>query len=117
MSHRQVLQLFVSSSDAGRGLAESPEADLDHDLNRRPRERTSTRRQLPITPRKKCVTHTPRPAQGPGPHPDHVPARVLGPDPGPDASQEDARTISAPLPPPLLIRRYVRWTREKICLF
>lgn len=41
------------TTDTGRGLAESPEGDLDHAPNRHLRERTSTQRRLPITPRKK----------------------------------------------------------------
>ncbi len=88
------------SSGTGRGLGESPEGDLDHAPNLRLREKPSTQRRPPITPRRKCDGRTPRPAPGPGPHQDHALVHVLGHDPGLDASQEDARKVSA-LPPPL----------------
>lgn len=80
------------TTDTGRGPGESPEGDLV--LNPHPREKTSTRHRRPITPRKRCDGHTRRPTPGPGPHQD--PALVRAPDPGLDASQEDARRVSAP---------------------
>lgn len=87
------------SSGTDRGLGESPEGDLGRAPNLHLLEKTSTQRQLPITPRKKCDGHTPHPAPGPGPHQDHALVHVLGPGPGPGASQEDARKASTPLYP------------------
>lgn len=105
------------TTDTGRGPGESREEDLDHAPSLRPHEKTSTQRQLRITPRRKCDGHTPRPAPGPGRRHDRAPVPALGPDPGPDASQEDVRKVSAPA----LIRHFVRWTSwsfvKKRCLF
>lgn len=81
----------VRMNDTGRGLGESPEGDLDHTPDLQPHERTSTRLHLPITLRKRCDGHAPRPAPDPGRYRDHTLVHVLAPDPGPDASQEDAR--------------------------
>lgn len=128
MSKRSTGFLFDShlsrcvSSGTGRGLEESPEGDPDHAPNLHLRVKPSTQRRLPITPRRKCEGRTPRPAPGPDPHQDHALVHVLGPDPGQDASQEDARKVSAPHPSflyPSLCQmdQSLVFCREKICLF
>lgn len=95
-----------------RGLAESPEADLAPAPSQPLHERTSTRRQPPITQKKKCTRLTPRPAPDPAPHPDPAPIRAPGHDPGPGANQGVAKNKrSSP------VRSYVSWTLRWSLLF
>lgn len=82
------------TTDTGRGLAESPEDDLDRAPSLPRLQKTLP--HLPITPRKKCDRHVPPRGPGPGLRQDPAPVHALAPDLGPDASQGAAR--SSPFP-------------------
>lgn len=99
--------VFRFCPDTGRGLAESPEDDLDRAPS--PPRLQKTLPHLPITPRKKCDRRVPPRGPGPGPRRDPAPVHALAPDLGPGASQGAAR--SSPLP--YFFASFVK----KFCLF
>lgn len=101
--------VFRFCPDTGRGLAESPEDDLDRAPS--PPRLQKTLPPLPITPRKKCDRRVPPRGPGPGLRRDPAPVHALAPDLGPDASQGAAR--SSPSPLFFFFASFVK----KICLF